>query len=39
MKLGTGGYVAETLGESETPLPGAANHALYRAFQLYLSRR
>ncbi|MEV7418661.1 peptidoglycan bridge formation glycyltransferase FemA/FemB family protein [Streptomyces sp. NPDC089919] len=38
-KLGTGGHVAETLGEWEHPMPGTANHALYRAFQAYLARR
>ncbi|MER7763745.1 peptidoglycan bridge formation glycyltransferase FemA/FemB family protein [Streptomyces sp. NPDC097619] len=38
-KLGTGGQVVETLGEWETPVAGAANHALYRAFQAYLARR
>ncbi|MFD7873260.1 lipid II:glycine glycyltransferase FemX [Streptomyces sp. NPDC059766] len=38
-KLGTGGQVAETLGEWETPLNGPANHTLYRAFQMYLARR
>ncbi|ADI06067.1 Methicillin resistance protein [Streptomyces bingchenggensis BCW-1] len=38
-KLGTGGQVVETLGEWETPLSGTANHALHRAFQLYLARR
>ncbi|WP_258054512.1 peptidoglycan bridge formation glycyltransferase FemA/FemB family protein [Streptomyces sp. Ru71] len=38
-KLGTRGQVVETLGEWETPLDGAANHALYRAFQMYLARR
>ncbi|GAA4688000.1 peptidoglycan bridge formation glycyltransferase FemY [Streptomyces chumphonensis] len=38
-KLGTGGEVVETLGEWEKPLDGAANHALYRAFQTYLARR
>ncbi|MCB5169514.1 peptidoglycan bridge formation glycyltransferase FemA/FemB family protein [Streptomyces bambusae] len=38
-KLGTGGQVVETLGEWEIPVAGAANHALYRAFQAYLARR
>ncbi|MBN0044656.1 peptidoglycan bridge formation glycyltransferase FemA/FemB family protein [Streptomyces actuosus] len=38
-KLGTRGRVVETLGEWETPLEGTANHALYRAFQMYLARR
>ncbi|WP_435269953.1 lipid II:glycine glycyltransferase FemX [Streptomyces sp. 1222.5] len=38
-KLGTRGQVVETLGEWETPLDGAANQALYRAFQMYLARR
>ncbi|WP_445395868.1 lipid II:glycine glycyltransferase FemX [Streptomyces sp. LE64] len=38
-KLGTGGEVVETLGEWERPLPGTANHVLYRAFQTYLARR
>ncbi|NEE25041.1 peptidoglycan bridge formation protein FemAB, partial [Streptomyces sp. SID7982] len=38
-KLGTGGQVVETLGEWEKPLPGTANHTLYRAFQAYLARR
>ncbi|MEU7242838.1 lipid II:glycine glycyltransferase FemX [Streptomyces sparsogenes] len=38
-KLGTGGQAVETLGEWETPLSGTANHALHRAFQLYLARR
>lgn len=38
-KLGTRGGVVETLGEWETPLDGAANHALYRAFTMYLARR
>ncbi|MFJ7159015.1 lipid II:glycine glycyltransferase FemX [Streptomyces sp. NPDC101118] len=38
-KLGTGGHVVETLGEWEIPVAGAANHALYRAFQAYLARR
>ncbi|MCW7945708.1 peptidoglycan bridge formation protein FemAB [Streptomyces hygroscopicus] len=38
-KLGTGGHVVETLGEWETPLDGTANHALHRAFQMYLARR
>ncbi|MYS35573.1 lipid II:glycine glycyltransferase (peptidoglycan interpeptide bridge formation enzyme) [Streptomyces sp. KhCrAH-43] len=38
-KLGTGGQVVETLGEWETSVGGAANNALYRAFQAYLARR
>ncbi|MFF2328150.1 MULTISPECIES: lipid II:glycine glycyltransferase FemX [unclassified Streptomyces] len=38
-KLGTGGHVVETLGEWETSVGGAANNALYRAFQAYLARR
>ncbi|MFE9256961.1 lipid II:glycine glycyltransferase FemX [Streptomyces sp. NPDC006879] len=38
-KLGTGGRFVETLGEWETPMTGATNHALYRAFQAYLGRR
>jgi len=38
-KLGTGGQVVETLGEWETSVGGAANNALYRAFQTYLARR
>ncbi|MEU4092609.1 peptidoglycan bridge formation glycyltransferase FemA/FemB family protein [Streptomyces sp. NPDC026673] len=38
-KLGTGGQVVETLGEWETALDGTANHALYRAFRLYMARR
>ncbi|MBW1601083.1 peptidoglycan bridge formation glycyltransferase FemA/FemB family protein [Streptomyces sp. JJ66] len=38
-KLGTGGEVVETLGEWERPLDGPANHALYRAFQTYLTHR
>ncbi|MCX5386501.1 peptidoglycan bridge formation glycyltransferase FemA/FemB family protein [Streptomyces sp. NBC_00083] len=38
-KLGTGGHVAETLGEWETCTGGTTNNALYRAFQAYLARR
>ncbi|MFF4934863.1 lipid II:glycine glycyltransferase FemX [Streptomyces griseofuscus] len=38
-KLGTGGEVAETLGEWERPLAGMTNQTLYRAFQTYLGRR
>ncbi|MFE3760616.1 lipid II:glycine glycyltransferase FemX [Streptomyces sp. NPDC059104] len=38
-KLGTGGQVVETLGEWQTAVPGAANKALYQAFQAYLARR
>ncbi|MFD7864202.1 lipid II:glycine glycyltransferase FemX [Streptomyces sp. NPDC059783] len=38
-KLGTGGQVVETLGEWETSVGGAANNALYRAFQTYLAHR
>ncbi|MGW7824102.1 lipid II:glycine glycyltransferase FemX [Streptomyces puniciscabiei] len=38
-KLGTGGHVAEMLGEWERPLAGVANQTLYRAFQIYLDRR
>ncbi|MGW6454917.1 lipid II:glycine glycyltransferase FemX [Streptomyces sp. NPDC055078] len=38
-KLGTGGEVAETLGEWDLPLPGALNRALHRALGAYLSRR
>ncbi|WP_327707980.1 aminoacyltransferase [Streptomyces sp. NBC_00464] len=38
-KFGTGGQVVETLGEWETSVGGAANKALYRAFQAYLAHR
>ncbi|MEU0170557.1 peptidoglycan bridge formation glycyltransferase FemA/FemB family protein [Streptomyces iakyrus] len=38
-KLGTGGQVAETVGEWEVPLQGAVNKTLHRAMQAYLSRR
>ncbi|MFC9077837.1 lipid II:glycine glycyltransferase FemX [Streptomyces sp. NPDC057062] len=38
-KLGTGGHVAETLGEWEKPLSGTTNQTLYRAFQMYMARR
>ncbi|MFK4547178.1 lipid II:glycine glycyltransferase (peptidoglycan interpeptide bridge formation enzyme) [Streptomyces tendae] len=37
-KLGTGGRVAETLGEWEVPLQGAVNKTLHRAMQAYLTR-
>lgn len=38
-KLGTGGQVAETLGEWELPLDGPVNRALHRAMRAYLTRR
>jgi lipid II:glycine glycyltransferase (peptidoglycan interpeptide bridge formation enzyme) len=38
-KLGTGGEVAETLGEWEIPLDGAVNRTLHRAMRVYLARR
>lgn len=38
-KLGTGGEVAETLGEWETPLEGTVNRTLHRTMRAYLARR
>ncbi|MFF9757167.1 lipid II:glycine glycyltransferase FemX [Streptomyces sp. NPDC014344] len=38
-KLGTGGWVAETVGEWELPLQGVLNRTLHRAMHTYLSRR
>ncbi|KPC72026.1 peptidoglycan bridge formation glycyltransferase FemA/FemB family protein [Streptomyces sp. NPDC006349] len=38
-KLGTGGRVAETMGEWELPLQGAVNKTLHRAMHVYLTRR
>jgi lipid II:glycine glycyltransferase (peptidoglycan interpeptide bridge formation enzyme) len=38
-KLGTGGEVAETLGEWELTLPGPVNHSLHRAMRAYQAHR
>ncbi|MFF6829836.1 peptidoglycan bridge formation glycyltransferase FemA/FemB family protein [Streptomyces longwoodensis] len=38
-KLGTGGEIAESLGEWDLPLYGAVNRTLHRAMRAYLSRR
>ncbi|MGW4205699.1 lipid II:glycine glycyltransferase FemX [Streptomyces sp. NPDC004726] len=38
-KLGTGGEVAESLGEWDLPLHGTVNRTLHRALRVYLARR
>ncbi len=38
-KMGTGGEVAETLGEWELTLPGPVNHSLHRAMRAYQAHR
>ena len=38
-KVGTGGEAVEYAGEWDLPLDGPVNQALYKAFDLYMSRR
>jgi len=38
-KVGTGGEAVEYAGEWDLPLDGPVNRALYKAFDLYMSRR
>ena len=38
-KVGTGGEAVEYAGEWDLPLNGPVNQALYKAFDLYMSRR